>query len=116
LSIVTTTLSAPRRRVKPARRANLTPLAISGEQLLTLTEGTGEKAKAGHYYLTAIPCDDGRAFRLEKFGIEGGDVYHVRLAPEGNSCECLGHLRHGHKTVCKHIASLTNLVAAGKVA
>jgi hypothetical protein len=80
--------------------------------VLTLTVG----AKSTHYYLSRVPSDFGIAYRLEKFGIEGADVYNVLLAADGNHvCECLGHLKHGHKTRCKHVASLLALRAAGRL-
>lgn len=109
-------LTCPRPRVKAARKANVTALSpVSGERILTLAEGEGEKEKRTHFYLTEERCDFGRGFRLEKFGAEGGDTYHVNLSAEGNRCECLGHLRHGHRTVCRHVAALTNLTEAGKL-
>ena len=57
-----------------------------------------------------------RAFRLAKLssvcsepvGIES--PYCVALERQGNSCECMGHLRHGHKTVCRHIAAVSKLI------
>jgi hypothetical protein len=74
------------------------------------------------YYLSAVPSDFGRGFRLEELGIDGGDVYHVHLGTDGTkSCECLGHLKGGATrvkngrvvpgTVCKHIATILDLVA-----
>lgn len=110
---MTTTTRKP--RVKPSRKANVTRPNSKGERILTLTETTGTKVKGASYYLTLIPSDFGTGYRLEKFAIDGGDVYEVNLSADGNTCCCLGHLRHGHKTVCKHIASLTALTAAGKL-
>jgi hypothetical protein len=67
------------------------------------------------YWVKPIPCDYGTAFELEKFSDE--TVYHVNIGGEDGhpSCECAGHLRWGHRTTCKHIASLTALVAAGRI-
>jgi hypothetical protein len=89
------------------------PLQFDSFRVLWLTVG---KTLTG-YYLAALPSDFGLAFRLEKFGIEGGAVYHVNLDPQTgqHSCECLGHVKHGHKTRCKHVASLLALRAAGKL-
>jgi hypothetical protein len=85
-----------------------------------VTVGEGEKARKYGYYLEAIPADFGVAFRLTKLEhqVEAGmpDHYHVHLDPRGrHSCECLGHLRHGHKTVCRHVAACVALVANGKL-
>jgi hypothetical protein len=90
------------------------PLQFSCFQVLWLTVG---EQRTG-YYLSALPSDFGLAFKLEKFGIEGGEIYHVNLDTQtGNhSCECLGHVKHGHKIRCKHVASLLALRGAGKLA
>jgi hypothetical protein len=63
------------------------------------------------YWLQAIPADFGTAFKLEKFAKDGGEVYHVNLdAKRGHhTCECLGHLRWGHRTQCRHVAALLAL-------
>lgn len=41
--------------------------------------------------------------------------YDVLLRDDGtaDSCECLGHLRHGHRTVCRHIAAFRCLRERG---
>jgi hypothetical protein len=31
------------------------------------------------------------------------------------SCECMGHLHHGHCTVCEHIACARKLIAEGNL-
>jgi len=58
----------------------------------------------------------GAAFRLTKFEqFQRGDddaVYNVLLDGRRSSCECKGHLRHGH---CRHVEALTALRAAGKL-
>jgi hypothetical protein len=66
--------------------------------------------KATDYYLTGIPSDFGRGFRLEKMGAE--ETYHVNLDADRQTCECKGHLRHGH---CKHADGLAALIAASKL-
>jgi hypothetical protein len=68
-----------------------------------------------HYYVAAIPSDFGRAFRWEKFSVEGGETYHVCLDGTSATCECKGHLAHGHRTVCKHIAATRKLIEQGKL-
>ena len=69
------------------------------------------------YELAPIPeAAWGRAFSLRK---EDGTEYAVNLGDEAKgiapSCECLGHQRWSHKTVCKHLASIRALVEAGKL-
>jgi hypothetical protein len=66
------------------------------------------------YFVDAIPADYGRAFCLSKFT---GESYDVNLgdAQHPPSCECKGHLRWGHRTVCKHLAGLKALVEAGRL-
>jgi hypothetical protein len=106
-------------RPKPPRRATL-GAPVNGVYPLLVTVGTGEKAQRFGYYVEALPCDFGLAFRFTKLEhqVEEGmqDHYDVRLDPRGHhSCECLGFLRHGHKTVCKHVAACVALVASGKL-
>jgi hypothetical protein len=64
-----------------------------------------------------LASDYGKAYRLEKFGVEQNDnepsVYDVNVDPHGfSSCECLGFQRWHH---CKHLESLTALTKAGKL-
>jgi len=44
-------------------------------------------------------------------------AYHIVLdAQRGqHRCECMGHLRHGHQSPCKHIAALLALDKAGQL-
>jgi predicted nucleic acid-binding Zn finger protein len=43
-------------------------------------------------------------------------VYHVHLDDAtGDSCDCLGHIRWGHKTVCKHVAGIKACLQAGRI-
>jgi hypothetical protein len=69
-----------------------------------------------HYFLKVIPCDFGHGFELTKLAGTCATVYHVALDPTAgrHSCECKGFLRWGHKTLCKHIAGLLALAAAGQ--
>ena len=96
-----------RKRVKPERRCRLSDGSGGGKRILTLFIGT----EAFLYFLEEIGADWGRAFRLEKF--EEGDVYDVHFdQATGDSCTCLGSLRHGH---CKHRDALAALIQAGKL-
>jgi len=102
--------SAPR-RVKPFRRAYVTSANEGGGRVLTLHIRTGRKVEFFDYYLKPIPCQDGAAYEVSK--LQGdGETYHVRIATDGNTCECKGFLAHGH---CKHLASLVALRAAGRI-
>jgi hypothetical protein len=68
------------------------------------------------YFLSRVPADFGEGYFVEKIGPEAEESrYHVHLSADGNSCECRGHLRWGHKTQCRHIAGLLALRAAGKL-
>jgi hypothetical protein len=105
-------------RTRPERHATLGN-PVAGVYPLLLTVAKGQKVEKFGYYLSALPCDlGGRAFRLTKVEhqiADGPDHYDVLIDGANHSCECLGHLRHGHKTVCKHAAALRALVAGGKL-
>ena len=76
-----------------------------------ITVRRGRTVEATDYHLAGIPSDFGRAFRLVKIlGEHTG--YHVNLDGERSSCECKGHLAHGH---CKHVDGLAALVRAGRL-
>ncbi len=63
------------------------------------------------YFLTLLPADFGRGFKVEKIGLTCNDPpYHVNIDGAKRSCECKGFLRHGH---CKHADGIAALVAAG---
>ncbi len=65
------------------------------------------------YFLSEVPSDFGRGFRLEKFGVMGPETYHVHLATDGRpTCECKGFLRWGR---CKHADGLAALKRAGRL-
>lgn len=72
------------------------------------------------YLIERLATDFGTAaFRLEKVEMVDGEplpslesAYCVNLHPDGSSCECKGHLKHGH---CKHVESLTALKLAGQL-
>ncbi|MBI1917671.1 MAG: hypothetical protein HYS12_23495 [Planctomycetes bacterium] len=78
-------------------------------------EGKGA-VKVDCYFLAEVGADEGRGFNLTK---HDGTLYHTNIkgvcGPNGendpSTCECKGHLQHGHKTRCKHIASLRKLIA-----
>jgi hypothetical protein len=65
------------------------------------------------YFLTPMPADFGRAFKVEKVGLHANDPpYHVNIDGDQRSCECQGFLHHGH---CKHVDGLAALLTAGRL-
>ena len=106
--------SAPARqrapRPKPERRIRL-EVPPEGDALGIVRIWVG--AEHADYFLTPIPADFGRGFRVEKIGLQVNDPpYHVNIDGERRSCECKGFLRHGH---CKHADGLAALIAAGRL-
>ena len=65
------------------------------------------------YFLSEVPSDFGRGFRLEKLEAAGAETYHVNLDGDRHSCECKGFLRW--QKPCKHIAGLQALISAGRL-
>jgi hypothetical protein len=103
MSIVRT----PRPRVKPALSVQLERHPAARLALLHLTLGK----ETHHYYLSELPSDFGRAFRVEKFMTQGGASYDVLVDPDAYGyCHCLGYLAHGH---CKHVDACRIVVAHG---
>jgi hypothetical protein len=83
-----------------------------GSKVLWLTIGGDVQS----YALKPLASDFGTAFRLTKADRGDGhaEQYDVCLLQGGRStCECLGHLHHGQKTVCKHIAAMGVLQKRG---
>jgi hypothetical protein len=100
--------SRPRVKVSRFARVLLRPVGRSAG-VVRLTVG---REVAG-YLIRLLPSDFGDCFRLSKVGV-CGDVseYDVCLDNTGQTCECMGFLRHGH---CKHVAGLMALRNAGKL-
>lgn len=112
------TVTCTRRRTPTTRLIHVLSRFESGTLLVEIEDRRPTTSVRTHYYVSAIPADFGRGYRFEKFACQGGEVYAVNVGDAGEpaSCECLGHLRHGHKTVCRHVAAAKALVEAGKVA
>lgn len=107
---MSTLTRSPRPR-KPIARAIgvLEPPQADQPGLLKIVMGK----EAAVYWYREIPADfGGRAFELRKFQAE--EAYHVLLPGNGchGSCECKGHIRHGH---CKHAEGLAALEQAGQL-
>jgi hypothetical protein len=83
-----------------------------------LSIGGGGLGLPVYYYVRPVPVDFGEAgFEVAKFVTQqrgdGDEVYQVLL--DGllkSSCTCMGFERHGH---CKHLDSVRELYAAGKL-
>lgn len=61
------------------------------------------------YKVEPIAADYGRGLVLHK---PDGTSYCVNLSGPDSTCDCLGHLAHGH---CKHVESLRALQARGQL-
>jgi hypothetical protein len=101
---------------KPARKCRVEDCL--GLKVLVITETLGPKVTVTRYHLWRVEgAELGAAFNLRKFVADGGDgnAYAVNLGNGTHpaSCECNGWLRWGHRTVCRHLASLRALKAAG---
>jgi hypothetical protein len=102
-------------RIKPERFLNWTPTPDSGSYLgrVVIKQGNNET----QYLVQRLPADFGAAYRLEK--LDGsGEAYDVCFESEcggHDSCECKGHHRWSHRTVCKHVAALLVLRQLKKI-
>jgi hypothetical protein len=107
-----TTARKPRQRRQHERSVAvlIKPSPGQPDSYVRITQD-GEPA---HYWLSAIPSDWGRAFRLEKPGFEGDDSYDVCLEENGqsDSCTCKGNTYGGY---CKHVDAVRALDRAGRL-
>jgi hypothetical protein len=126
-------LTQPETPVKPKKERKKPPRFLSllvkpdGQSpgVLRIVEGA-KKLKVSLYRLTVIPAGDAAegppAFNLQKFSdadptgtLKDYDVLLPDADGKSGSCECDGHLAHGHKTRCKHIAALLKLLELRKL-
>jgi hypothetical protein len=108
------TTSAPTRqrkpRPKPARSIRLC-VRPDGDTTGVVRITVGKQA--ADYFVTELPADFGRGFRVEKIGLDCTEAaYHVNVNGAERTCECQGYLRHQH---CKHVDGLAALIAAGRL-
>ena len=109
-----TITSAPTRQRKPRPKPQRSiRLEVRPEEnglgIVRITVGR----EYADYFLTPIPADYGRGFKVEKVGLTVNDPpYHVNIDGDNRSCECKGFLHHGH---CKHSDGLAALIAAGRL-
>jgi hypothetical protein len=89
-----TKVRKPRQRRQHQRSVKILaePTSVNPAAFIRLTQD----GKDFYYWLTRQPSDFGRAFRLEKSPVDGGDVL---LDPAGDSCTYSGHTYGGY---CKH--------------
>jgi hypothetical protein len=105
----TTCKAARVKAPEPQRYARYWMPRDAARGILRIVKG----AKVDLYWVGEIDCDFGRGFAVEKWA--GVEVYHVHLDATGDSCDCLGHIRWGHKTVCKHVAGIKACIQAGRI-
>jgi hypothetical protein len=88
-----------------------------GRLALVMTFAGPKSLHQVRYHLSPIPgSDDGweiRKFSCDLGPNEEGNPYAIDLVD--GTCECVGHLRHGHRTVCRHLASLRALRERGLI-
>jgi hypothetical protein len=111
------------RIVKPATRnstvvrtrkpANRTARVQRLGNLLVLWITEGKKIDA--YKMTPIPADFGVGIELQKAdqGHGTNEAYQVNVNGRDSLCCCKGFEHHGH---CRHVESLTALIAGGQLA
>jgi hypothetical protein len=118
------TSSPNRRKVNStARRTVNLSDAVPGSpfRILAISIEKPRSFEVFQYWLSSLDSDFGAAYLFTKFAAIEKDgepnEYHVNLDFERgfHTCECKGHLHHGHKTQCKHIAGLLALINAGKL-
>jgi hypothetical protein len=111
MNATTSALARQRKpRAKPARaiRLEVRP-EENGLGIVRITVGK----EYADYFLTLVPADFGRGFKVEKIGLhENEPPYHVNIDADKRSCECKGFLKWGH---CKHADGLAALIAAGRL-
>jgi hypothetical protein len=108
-----TTTALTRQQWRPRKSARSIRIVIQPEGdspgVLRITAGGVTK----DYFITRIPSDFGDGYRLVKVGLmERDGSYDVNLSDDGQTCECLGFLRHDH---CKHADGIAVLIAAGRL-
>ncbi|HYT90290.1 MAG TPA: hypothetical protein VEL76_16400 [Gemmataceae bacterium] len=109
--VTATKTRKPRQRRQHERSVTvlIRPTAGQPDTLIRITQDS----ESAHYWLSTLPSDFGRAFRLEKPGTEGDEVYDVLLDDQGgDSCTCPGHTYGGF---CRHVDSLRALHTADKL-
>lgn len=104
---------------QPAKQVRLRKIGVverhGKHALLEIVESDRKTAKAEYYLCEEFqPSWGTAAYRLEKFD---GTVYDVLIddSTGHHACDCKGHIQHGHKTRCKHVAGILALRRAGQL-
>ena len=103
---------APRQRKKPVRFCKIVRNPSGyGYDVLVIRQVRPKSADLlDCYTVEAFPSHMGeRGIELTK---GDGTVYHVNLDGRASTCDCKGHVSHGH---CKHVESLLALQQRGKL-
>ena len=103
------TVTKSRSRSKPARFCKIA--SVGDAAILVIRQSYPRKADVlDTYTVEAFPSEcGGHGVELTK---ADGTRYHVNLNGPASTCDCKGHVSHGH---CKHVDALLALTAAGKV-
>jgi hypothetical protein len=110
-----TPTKAPKQRQPKTRTCRLAH--TDGGPALVIRQQQGTQAvKVDAYFLAEVGAAEGRGFEVRK---HDGTLYHTNIkgqcGPNGendpSTCDCPGALQWGHRTRCKHIASLRKLIA-----
>lgn len=120
MATVTETRPARKTEKKIERTVRLERMAAGTTFLVVTLRSSGprigERVDTFRYLLRQVNADYGVGYQLDKMGIgEHGaeaETYHVHFEHDGHSCDCKGHVRHGH---CKHVDAIKALGAAGKL-
>ena len=104
-----TTATRPvRQRRKPERFCKLSRVG-KDVVLVIRVKLSKTREQLDSYTLESIASDHGRGLLLHK---ADGTSYAVRLSGPDSTCDCKGHVAHGH---CKHVESLLALQERGKL-
>jgi hypothetical protein len=107
MSATMTKTRKPRAKLTRSIRLKVKPSALGRCGIVAIAVGK----ETTDYILNVIPADWGQGFELDN--LDNAELYHVNLDRQGHdSCDCKGHLRHGH---CKHSDGIRALVKAGKL-
>jgi hypothetical protein len=100
---------------KKDRSLRVLSVLRDGTLVVKVEEKGPRSCHTTHYFVSRLPADFGKALRWEKFAADGGEVYEANVGSDTESaiCGCLGHLKNGHKTVCKHVAGSRALLSSG---
>jgi hypothetical protein len=100
---------------KKTRTATVLSKFDNGTTLVEITERGPRSVSVSLYCVAPLASDYGKAFQWTGIAKKAGSNYAACLDGKASSCDCLGHLQHGRKTVCRHLACTRALLEAGKL-